>query len=50
MDEDGARGKDWLRARPHGIVSVNYAVIVYCMLTIYVLCIHGPNGLLYSLI
>ena len=25
-------------------------VIVYCMLTMYVLCTHGPNGLLYSLI
>ena len=34
----------------HGVVSVNYAVIVYCMLTMYVLCTHGPNGLFHSLI
>ena len=28
---------------------MNYAAIIYCMLTRYVLCTHGPNGLLYSL-
>ena len=30
------------------VVSLYNAAIVYCMLSIYVLCTHGPKGLLYS--
>ena len=30
------------------VVSVYNAAIVYCMLSIYVLCTHGQKGLLYS--